>query len=234
MAVDEGSLEKLEAQLSQDHWASAAVEKLAKDGIDRKQFLRHLFVLCKAFEEGKRRSLLNKNRRAYLAAVRRLAANVPDCHRLIERWVLPLFDPSIRTPFISQEATAARSLVGANRGKMFSDLKQLLRTLQELAPVVERLGERRQPARYKKANSLFSRHEQVIDAERSFTVRKERRARLESFCDWCASNYSGKQLCGKLSPILNAAFDSSHVPIDYPRTAKSLRMFLRRRTTRLK
>jgi hypothetical protein len=236
MGVDEQVLGKLEKRLLRNQNASRALGKLVGNGIDKTQFLRHLFLLCKAYEEGKRQPLSKVgNRGPYLAALRRLSANVPDCHRLIEKWLLPLFDPSIRTPFLSQEAIAARTLAGANRSRMFSDLKQLLDTLQVLTPVVERLVKGRHGSRYRKAEySLFGRFAQGIDAERSHTVRKERRVRLEAFCDWCSSNYSGEQLCGNLSPILNEAFDSFDVPIDYPRSAKSLRMFLARRTTRLK
>lgn len=221
---------RLGKQLERDTRTSSALRRLTENGVDQDQLIAELLNVCAAYQDGRSRRSGNsivksKERKNYEAALGVLAKDVPNCRVLLETHFRPMFDAS-RLP--SGEATAVRSLL------KIETLNATITHLRNLEPILQKLHARHPVPRFIKParhlmNTLFGEKDgDKLDVLRTRTPVSELQAKLASFCNWCAARYAGRQLCGDLSPVLNAAFEMFGVSVEYPKSAKTLGTFLRR------
>ena len=122
----------------------------------------------------------------------------------------------------SSEAKTIRSHLSLDR------LKTAIETLKSLEPVFEELRDRRIAPKFIKAhqnvvNTFFGVPQ--LDIVQTAKPLRDLHAKLAAFLRWCEGNYSGRQLCGDISPPINSAFEMFNVQVDYPRSAKALGTF---------
>jgi hypothetical protein len=231
LKINNPSFLRLGKQLQRDARTSGALKRLTQNGVDEEHLIVALLRVCAAYRDGwheRRRNPIRKSkeRKNYETALRILARDVPNCILLLETHLRPMLEAGAGP--LSSEARAVRSLMD------MGTLDAAIAHLRRLAPVLQQLHAREPVPRFVKPsrhlmNTLFGvKDGDKLDIVRTATPLSELQAELESFCAWCAARYSGSQLCGDLSPVLNAAFEMFDIRVEYPKSAKTLGTFLRR------
>lgn len=217
---------RLEKHFLRDPRTSKAIARLQQRGIDKDQFIVELLNLARVFQEGQRRNsrapiFRSKERKRYEQAIRKLATDLNNNRQLLETYILPMLAPDDR----SNEARALRSRLPLDT------LKTAIEMLKSLGLIFEELRDCGVAPKFVKAdqntvNVLFGVPQ--LDIVQTAKPLRDLHVKPAVFLRWCEANYSGRQLCGDVSPLINAAFEMFNVQVGYPKSFKALGTFLSR------